>query len=325
MTIRVNAFPTYTAKGNREDLTNMIYDVSPTETPFSSTIKRIKAKATNHEWQTDILATAVSTNAQLEGDVVVGQATVATVRLGNYCQISSKDATVTGTQEVVDKAGRGSELNYQLARRAQELKRDMEMVLTSNQRGVAGATGTARKLRGLEAFIVTNVNRHTTATASGTKGKSATAPNSATGGATDATQTKAFTEAKLKAALQLLFTNGGKTKTLMMGPHSKTVFSGFTGRAASQQWVSNNTVNAAIDIYKSDFGQLKAVINLFSRDRTVIGFDPEYLAIPFLRPIFRTPLAKTGDATAVDIRTEYTLEVRNEKAHFVVADVNLSS
>ncbi len=195
MTIQVNAFPTYTAKGNREDLTDKIFDVSPTETPFMSAAQRVKAKATNHEWQTDVLATAVSTNAQLEGDVVAGTATVATVRLGNYCQISSKDAVVTGTQEAVDKAGRSSEMSYQMARRTKELKRDMEMVLTSNQRGVAGATGTARKLRGLEAFIVTNYNRHTTATSGGTKGKSATAPNSATGAATDATQQKAFTEA----------------------------------------------------------------------------------------------------------------------------------
>lgn len=325
MTIQVNAFPTYTAKGNREDLTDRIFDTSPTTTPFISAVPRVKAKATNHEWQTDVLATAVSTNAQLEGDVVAGQATVATVRLGNYCQISSKDAVITGTQEAVEKAGRRSEMSYQLARRSQELKRDMEMVVTSNQRGVAGATGTARKLRGLEAFLVTNVNRHTTATAGGTKGKSATAPNSATGAATDATQMKAFTEAKLKAMLQLLFTNGGTTKTLMMGPHTKTVFSAMVGRAASQQWVSNNTVNATVDIYKSDFGNLKAVINLFSRDRSAIAFDPEYAALAFLRPIFTTALAKTGDTTRRDIRCEYTLELRNEKAHGIVADVNLTS
>lgn len=325
MTIQVNAFPTYTAKGNREDLTDRIFDVSPTETPFSSSAQRESVDATLHEWQTDVLATAVSTNAQLEGDVVAGQATVPTVRLGNYCQISSKDAVITGTQLAVKSAGRRNEMSYQAARRSQELKRDMEMVLTSNQRGAAGATGTARKLRGLEAFIVTNVNRHTTATSGGTVGKSATAANSATGAATDATQKKAFTEAKLKAMLQLLFTNGGTPKTLMMGPHTKTVFSAMTGRAASQQWVSNNTVNAAIDIYKSDFGNLKAVINLFSRDRSAIAFDPEYVAIGFLRPIFTTPLAVTGDTKRLDIRTEYTLVVRNEKAHGIVADLNTSS
>ncbi len=325
MTIQVNAFPTYTAKGNREDLTDKIFDVSPTETPFMSAAQRVKAKATFHEWQTDALASAVSTNAQLEGDVVAGTATVPTVRLGNYCQISSKDAVVTGTQEAVDKAGRGSEMSYQMARNTKALKRDMEMVLTSNQRGVAGATGTARKLRGLEAFIVTNVNRHTTATSGGTKGKSATAPNSATGGATDATQQKAFTEAKLKAMLQTLFTNGGTPRNLMMGPHTKTVFSAMAGRASSYQTIKADTVNASVDLYKSDFGTIKAVLNLFSRDRSAIAFDPEYVAIAMLRPFFITDLAKTGDTTRKDIRVEYTLEVRNEKAHGIVADLNTSS
>lgn len=295
------------------------------DTPFISSIGRISAKGTLHEWQTDVLATAVSTNAQLEGDVVAGAATVPTVRLGNYCQISAKDAVVTGTQEAVNKAGRSSEMAYQMARRSQELKRDMEMVITSNQRGVAGATGTARKLRGLEAFLVTNVNRHTTATSGGTKGKSATAPNSATGAATDATDLVAFTEARLKAMLQLLFTNGGKTRNLMMGPHTKTVFSSMAGRAASQQIITANAVNATVDLYKSDFGTIKAQLNLFSRERSAIAYDPEYAKLAMLRPIFTTNLAKTGDTTRKDIRVEYTLELRNEKAHGIVADNNTSS
>src|ERR1700761_4613959 len=135
MTAQTNSFSTYAAIGNREDLTNVIYNISPTDTPFMSAIGKSKAKATKHEWQIDSLASASTTNAQIEGDVVVGTASAATTRLSNICQISSKDVVVTGTQEVVDKAGRNSELAYQMAKRAKELKRDMESVITSNQAG----------------------------------------------------------------------------------------------------------------------------------------------------------------------------------------------
>src|SRR4051812_8027132 len=164
MTIQTNAFASYGAVGNREDLTNVIYNISPSATPFMTAIGKAKAKAVLHEWQTDSLASAVTTNAQLEGDVVAGSSSTATTRLKNYCQISSKDVVVTGTQEVVDKAGRNSEIAYQMAKRAKELKRDMESVITSNQAGVAGATATARKLKGLEAWLRTNTARETTAT-----------------------------------------------------------------------------------------------------------------------------------------------------------------
>ncbi len=325
MTIQTAAFPTYSAVGNREDLTNAIYDISPTETPFINSIAKAKAKATLHEWQTDALASASSSNAQLEGDVVAGTATVPTVRLKNYCQISSKDVVVTGTQEAVDKAGRNSEMSYQMARKGKELKRDMEAVITGNVAAVAGATGTARKLRSLEAWLYTNTSRETTATSGGTKGKSATAPTSTTGKATDATGLRTFTELQLKTVLKSMYNNGADPSIVMVGPHSKTVFSGFAGRTQSQQIVGAKTVNAGANLYASDFGDLKVVPNRFTRSRSVIIYDPEFAATAYLRPVFAYDLAKTGDSMRKDMRVEYTLEMRNEKAFGVVADVKTSS
>ena len=324
MTIVTNAFPTYTAIGNREDLTNAIYNISPTETPFMVAIGKSKATATGHEWQTDTLAAAVTTNAQLEGDTITGTAATPTVRLKNYCQISTKDAVVTGTQDAVDKAGRTTEISYQMAKRAKELKRDMESVLTSNQKGVAGATGTARKLRGAEAWIRTNAQRETTATAGGTKGSGAT-NNSATSAAIDATIQRAFTEAKLKLLLASMFSAGADPTTIMTGPHNKQTFSTFTGRSSARQNIDAETVQAGADLYASDYGTLKVVPNRFQRDRTVFVFDPEYAAVAYLRPVFSYDLAKVGDATRKAMSVEYTLEMRNEAAFGVVADVKTSS
>lgn len=289
-----------------------------------STIGKSKAKAVGHEWQTDTLASAVTTNAQLEGDVVAGSSSTATTRLKNICQISSKDVVVTGTQEVVDKAGRNSEIAYQMAKRAKELKRDMESVLTSNQAGVSGATATARKLRGLEAWLRTNTNRETTATSGGTKGKSATA-NGTTNAAVDATIQRSFTETLLKKVLALVFTAGGDPTTIMVGPHNKQTFSTFTGRSSARQSVDAEMVQAGADLYASDFGTLKVVPNRFQRDRSAFIFDPAYAATAFLRPVFAYDLAKTGDSIRKDMRVEFTLEMRNEAAFGIVADLKTSS
>src|SRR6185295_1901207 len=285
MTIQTNAFASYGAIGNREDLTEIIYNISPTDTPGMSAIGKSKAKAVKHEWQIDSLASASTTNAQLEGDVVAGSTSAATTRLSNYCQISSKDVVVTGTQEVVDKAGRNSEMAYQMAKRAKELKRDMESIIWSNQAGVTGSTTAARKLRGLEAWLRTNTNRETTATSGGTKGKSSTSVNGTTNIATDATATRSLTETLLKKVLASIFASGGDPSIVMVGPHNKQTISQFAGRSNARTVInSKNLIQGAADMYASDYGELKVIPNRFSRERSCIIFDPEYASVAYLRP-----------------------------------------
>ena len=324
MTAQTNAFGTYQASGNREDLSDIISMISPTRTPFMMLAGKAKATGKNHEWQTDALAAAVTTNAQLEGDVIVGTASAPTVRLGNYCQISTKDAVVTGTQEKVLKAGRKSEMARQMAKRLAELKRDMESVLTSNQRGVAGATGTARKLRGLAAFNNTNTNRYTAST-SGTKGKNSTAPTSATGAPTDAGNTRALTELLLKGVLATAYAAGAEINTIMVGPHNKQVISTFAGRSSSREVVDKNKILGAADVYMSDFGDLKIMPNIFGRERECVLLDPDMVDIAYLRAPFTYDLAKTGDSERKAVTTEYTLQVNNYSGIGVVADINTSS
>lgn len=324
MTAQTNAFGTYQAIGNREDLSDIISMISPTRTPFMMLAGKGKASGKNHEWQTDALAAAVTTNAQLEGDVVSPTASTPTVRLNNYCQISRKDATVTATQEKVLKAGRTSEMAKQKAKRMAELKRDMESVLTSNQRGVSGATGTARKLRGLAAFNNTNTNRYTAST-SGTKGKNATAPTSATGAGTDAGNTRALTELLLKGVLATAYAAGAEVTYLMVGPHNKQVVSTFRGRASSQEMVDKNAILGAADIYMSDFGDIKVIPNIFSPERYATLLDPDMVSIDYLRPVTSKDLPVFGDAEAAMIITEYTLRVNNYGGIAMIADVNTSS
>jgi hypothetical protein len=324
MTVSTNAFGTYAAIGNREDLTDIIAMISPTRTPFIMLAQKTKATGKTHEWQTDSLASAVTTNAQIEGDIVVPAASTPTVRLANYCQISRKDATVTGTQEKVLKAGRKSEMARQMSKRMAELKRDQESVLCSVQRGVAGATGTARKLRGLAAFNNTNTNRYTAST-SGTKGKDSTAPNSATGAPTDAGNTRALTELLLKGVLAECYASGAEISHIMVGPHNKQVISTFAGRSSSREMVDKNKILGAADVYMSDFGDLKIFPNIFGRERECVLLDPEMVAVAYLRAPFVKDLPVFGDAESKMVLTEYTLEVRNYGGIGVVADINVSS
>ncbi len=321
MTIQTNAFPTYTAKGNREDLTNMIWNVDPFETPALNAIERAEATGTLHEWQTDSFASAVSTNAQLEGDVITGTATTATTRAVNNCQILTKDVIVTGTQEVVKKAGRTSEMAYQLYKRGKEIKRDLSLAVFGNVARVSGATGTARKMRAWESWITSNTSRNTGATA--TAGKSAT---SATRAATDASALRTFTEALIKVVMENAFANGGTNiRYMAMSPHSKTVFSTFAGRTGTQVPVKLDRIQGNATLYASNFGDLLALPDNFVRSRTVFGIDPSMAAIAFLRPLFTYDLAKTGDSIRKALTLEATLEMRNQAAHFVIADVKTSS
>ena len=311
MAIITNAFSTYTAIGNREDLTDQIYNVDPADTPFSAGIPRTPAKAVQHDWQTDKLDDLNDDNAHLEGDETTRVAVTPTVRPINVCQISKKNATVTGTQEVVDKAGRASEMAYQMDLKTTALRRDMEGVLMQNRGRVAGNETTPRKLGSLGAWVGTNTNRGATGT-DPTNNDGSTPAGAGTG--------RALTEDMLKDVLKKVFDSGGNPTVIMCGSTNKQVISGFTGRASARQNVDANTIQAAADMYVGDFGNQTVIPNRFQRASDVWVFDMDYVALSFLRQFVSYPLAKTGDAETREILSEYTLEMRNQKAHGVIAD-----
>jgi hypothetical protein len=317
MTMTVGTFTTYSAVGNREDLSDVIYRIDPTDTPFMSGIDKAKATAVNHEWQTQALAAAVSTNYQLEGDEAAPDAATATVRLGNICQISRKVPYVTGTQQAVEHAGRDDEMAYQETLKGLELKRDMESTLVgANQAKVTGDSTTPRKTASVLSWIKSNTSK-------GTAGSPAD-PSAAdgTGTRTDSSTQIAFTEPRLKTVLSAIWTNGGKPDTIMTGAFNKQVFSTFTGRATPTEDTRAKKITASVDAYESDFGTLKVVANRFQRSRDVLVLQMDMWGIAYLngRRMVSIPLAKTGDSIKKEVLSEYALEARNEKSSGGVFD-----
>lgn len=309
MTAPTNTYLTTAAIGNREDLSDMIYRITPTDVPFMSMIARGKATATLHEWQTQDLATAAS-NTQVEGDDAAAAAVTATVRLTNRCQISAKTASVSGSQEAVNKAGRKSEMSYQMALKSLELKRDIEFGLTQNN---VLATS-PRKTRGLVGWVGDNADGATAGTAY-------VAPDYVNNVAqTDGTQI-AFTEARLKNVLQKQYTAGGNPNVIMLPPLAKQTFSTFTGNATRMDNSEDKKLFASVDVYVSDFGTLKAVPNRFQRVRDVFTLETEKWKLCFLRPFFTQDLSVTGDSIRKQILAEYALECSAPKANGVIADI----
>lgn len=301
-----STFLTTAAIGNREDLTDTIYRISPTTTPFINLASKAKASNTLHEWQTQDLASAVTSNAQAEGDNASAKTVTPTTRLTNRTQISTKTVIVSGTQQAMNPAGRKDELAYQLSLASLELKRDMESSAT--QLDVLATS--PRQSRGLVGWIVDNVDNNggTLASYTGNTGR------------TKGTAV-AFTEARLKNVLQKVYTAGGDPDTLMMGPKAKQTFSSFTGNATRYDKAEDKSVTAAVDIYISDFGTLTAVPNRFSDANDVFALQSDKWAIAYLRPFQTVELAKTGDADQRELIVEWTVEARAPKANGAVYDV----
>ena len=314
MAIVTNTFQTFTAIGNREDLSDIIYNISPTETPFISAIGKEKATGVLHEWQNDTLRAAAA-NAQVEGDEIAFTAVVPTTRVNNRTQISRTSVIVSGTQDTVNSAGRNNELAYQISKSSKELKRDMEVVLTANQSAAVGGAAAARTSSGLTSWIQAN-------TSVGTNGA-----NGAVGGVdtpgvlrTDGTQ-RAFTEAQLKDVVKQCWDSGGDPSMIMLGSFNKQKLSGFTGGSTKMTSAEDKRLVAAIDIYESDFGSMTVVPNRLSRSRDWFVLSPDMWAVAFLRDFQLMDLAVTGDAQKKAMLAEYTLVSKNEKASGAVFDL----
>lgn len=322
MALPGQTFTSFSAIGNREDLADIIYMISPTDTPFLTSAQKGGADGVFTEWQTDALRAAAA-NRKLEGDDATGATLSPTTRVGNYCQISEQTVIVSGTQRKVVTAGRRDEYSYQTMKAGKELKRDMEFALTRNQASSAGGSGTARSLGSLESWLATNKTSVGTGTAQTTPGYS----SGTVAAPTDSTVAGTFTKAALDAVIQACWTEGGDPNTIMVGPHNRTVISGFTGISTLQTDATAKgdvTLMGAVDFYKSNFGTLKVVPNRFQRDQTVFVLDFEYLGVNTLREMNVTPLAKTGDNDKAQLLTEFTLCVKNEKASGKITDCTTS-
>ena len=313
MAIYTDAYETFDSSDRREDLANVIYNISPTDTPFMSSIGTGSAASTLHEWQTDSLA-AAATNVVMEGDNLPSRALSATSKLLNYTQISTKPVVVTGTQEVIAKAGMTSEMAYQIAKAGKELKRDMEFDLTGVNVATVGSSGTGRRLRGYEAWCNTNDAHGSGGSTHGT-----------TGAVTDGTQ-RVLTESLVKTSLKACYDQGGNPDLMLVGSFNKQKVSGFTGNSTRMDMAEDRSLVATIDVYVSDFGEVRGVADriLRSSGRTTHIVDTEMWSTAMLRPFQVQDLAKTGDSEVKQLLVEYTLVSKNEAASAKIADCTTS-
>lgn len=307
-----DTFDSYDAVGVREDLVNAIYMISPTKTPFLSSIPKVKATNRVHYWQTDSLAAASNSNFVIEGDEATTDAITPTVLLNNVCNISDKVIRVAGSLEAMDKAGRDTEMAKQLMKASAELKRDVESILLANNAKVTGNASTARECAGVEAWIATNDNHvGTSPTGDGTDAR------------VDGTQ-RAFLESYLRSTLANIADQGGEPDVISVGSFNKQQMSAFSGNATRMINAADKELVNSIEVYKSDFGDLKVVYNRFQRSRSALVLQTDMWAFATLRDFRQWDLAKTGDTERKQLLVEYTLECRNEKASGGVFDLTTS-
>jgi hypothetical protein len=318
MTAPTNTVTTLVTIGQRESLAG-ITRVAPEDTPFTSNIGREDGTARFHEWQTETLATPVSTNAQLEGDDYTAAAGNFTTRIGNYMQISAAAFTISRTADIVKTAGRANETNRLKAIRALEVKRDVEMRAIGNYASVNESGATTRKSAGALAWMTTNDSRGGGAGADG--GYSGGVVSAATNG----TQ-RTFTESLVKTVMANLFNSRGMGKhnyqAYMSGTH-KQQFSAFTGIAAIRSNVSGSmaTIHGAADTYESDFGPITMIPHPYGLTRDCFICDPDFWKLAILDAMGTVELGRTGDARKWLVTQEWTLVSKNEKASAPIADL----
>lgn len=305
--------------GLAEDFENIIFDVSPEDTPMLTLAKRKTASARYHQWQTDALA-AASSNKVEEGADATYATSAGTTTLGNYCQISTKTVDISRTLDIVNKYGRKSEVAYQLMKRGKELKRDMEFTICRNQ---ASTNATARATAGWECMISGNLVRSNAAQTTdysvrGFSAASWTAPE-------DGSQVT-FIEADLVSALGLAWDDGGDPSVIMMSKKNKTLFNSFSGIATKYNEVkgaNQATISGSADLYVSSYGNHTVKLNRYMRDIAVFCLDPEYISVAYLDGIKKSPIAKTGDSERYLLTVEYALVADNPDAHATIGGVGV--
>lgn len=319
MAVEAAALETYDMTTIREDLSDAENMISPTETPFMSMIAGTnKAKSTLHEWPLTELGSVDSSNRVIEGDdAPPTDNPVVSSRRSNYTQISDKKARITDTAVAVDAAANINDLAKQITYKLRELKRDKETMLLNKTVGNAGASGTARQSAALYCFLITNADRGASGTAPTLSGGTFGYPN-ATG---TAGTLRALTETMFNSVMQSVWVQGGDIKYALVSAINKRLIStSFTANATRYKDADDRKLISAIDIYESDFGQVKIVPDRFTLGSAVYLLDPDYVKVSNLMGTRQIPLARTGHSEVRLIQCEYTLEVGNEKAHGIVAD-----
>ncbi len=310
-----NTFDTYDSVGIREDLSNVIHNISPEETPFYSKSAKKAAKNTLVEWQTDSLR-ASAANAHIEGDATTAEARTATTRLGNYTQIFKNAVVVSDSDDNVDNAGRAKEIAYQTLKIAKEQKLDIEKALFANNARAAGSSSAARELAGAPAWMTTN-------TVAGSGGADPTGDG--TDARTDGTQA-AFSQDNFDTVMQSIWVAGGKPDTVYLSAFQMNVALGFTGNNNQRSSVQagDERVVKSLAVYVTPWGSVEFMPSRENRSRDVMIMQDDMWEVASLRGTKNVALAKTGDNTTRQVVTELTLCAKNEAANGIIADCTTS-
>lgn len=315
MAVPSNTIQSVGRVGNREDLSDIIYNISPTDTPFVSAIGRGSADATYVEWQTDTLVSANADNYTVQGDDLANESRPNTTRVGTHTQIFKKVVGTSSTVQAVKQAGRKNEHALQLAKAGKEMKRDMEARFTANKASVAATASVAGQTAGALAWLTTNVSR-------GSSGANGGFSAGIVAAATNGTQ-RAFTETLLKTVIASAWNNGGEPSLAIMSLTQKQTAAAFAGLAQSRREAGDKKLKiiAGADVYVSDTGEIQLVPDRFCSTRDALIVDPNMWEIAVLDPMKRVPLAKTGLADRDALYTEVALKCLNEAGSGVVADL----
>lgn len=280
-----------------------------------SSIPKGKATSTKHEWLTRAIAAASGSNAVIEGDDATTDAANTNVRLFNYTQISDKVARVSGTQSAVTNAGMADTMAREMEDKMKELKLDVETTLLQNVAQVAGTDTSARKMAGFPTYVKTNVSYDSGGTlAAGTGADTYTAGTA-----------RALQESLVEAALATGWTNGAKPTKGFLNAFQKRKFASFSGSSTKMSDGDKRKVVNSVDVYIDPMGTEISLVPCRQMPTGMIFFvDPEFVEFTTLRNFFTKDLAKTGDSERKQIIVEYTMEVRNEKAHCAVFDLATS-
>lgn len=292
---------TYDEPTNREDLTDVITNISPTQTPITTMIGKAKATATKHEWPEDELSDAAA-NAQIEGATDTTVPAPARTRNDNYTQIMKRGYSVTNTQQAVKTAGVSDEYGYNMLKAMKELAKDLELAVTTQTTKCAGTKTTARTFAGIPGMVTTNVLADTNTTP----------------------VPRFITRDLITTALQNAWAAGGEPNKLICSGSNKRIISALTTSNTKNIDAAKKQVIEAVDVIDTDFGRIEISASRFMPDTQVFVLDPQYIALAWLRPFKRKDLPDDSDGQAGVITGEMTLELRGEKGQAIIKDLKVS-
>jgi hypothetical protein len=308
------------AVGVREDLADIIYRIDPDETPLVSACARVGAKQVLTEWLLQEL-NAAADNAQPEGFTAVMQTVLKPVRLNNVCQIIARTVGVSNTLRVVDVAGGEDEYNRQLILRGMEVKRDLELAVTSP---LVRTITDPRHMSGLPCYTVNGVRGAGAGVMPVGDGSNAGTPGTLYD----------LTLAVVNTAVQQCWQAGSAPSLGIMSGNIKSYFATLSQGGTGNPIVAQNiqsvterqeiTIQGSVDVYRTNFGAIQLAPDRFCPAHQILLVSPDYVEMAPLpeRDMVQQDYAQTGDNSQGGVIFEGCIRPTAPKSHATIFDLN---